>query len=89
MVGVTGTMISLIPNTGTRILGLSWITGTGNYLPLFLSIIIFFGTIVLTICFLMIFSLIFRDRELAEAYVSGNLARSGRLQRNAAGSVIY
>ncbi len=88
MVGVTGTMISLIPNTGTRILGLSWITGPNNYLPLLLSIIIFFGTIFLTICFLMIFSLIFRDRELEEVRHrvragSGTLMRwyEGDLQR--------
>jgi hypothetical protein len=58
MVGVTGTMISLIPNMGTRILGASWIVDADNYLPLFLSIIIFFGALFLTICFLMIFGLV-------------------------------
>jgi hypothetical protein len=63
MIGVTGTMISLIPNMGTRILGAAWITGSDNYLPLFLSIIIFFGSIFLTICFLMIFSLVFQGRD--------------------------
>jgi len=63
MIGITGTMISLIPNMGTRILGSSWITDTDSLLPLFLSIIIFFGAIFLTICFLMIFSLIFQGRN--------------------------
>jgi hypothetical protein len=63
MVGITGTMISLIPNMGTRILGASWITDTESFLPLFLSIIIFFGAIFLTICFLMIFSLIIQGRD--------------------------
>ena len=57
MIGITGTMISLIPNMGTRVLGASWITDTESLLPLFLSVIIFFGAIFLTICFLMIFSL--------------------------------
>lgn len=63
MVGVTGTMISLIPNMGSRILGASWIVDAQNILPLFLSIIIFFGSIFLTICFLLIFSLVFEGRE--------------------------
>ncbi len=63
MIGITGTMISLIPNMGTRILGASWITDPDNFLPLFLSIIIFFGAMFLTICFLMIFSLVFQDRD--------------------------
>jgi len=62
MIGVTGTMISLIPNMGTRILGASWITGADNLLPLFLSIIIFFGALFLSICFLMIISLVFEGR---------------------------
>ncbi len=64
MVGITGTMISLIPNMGTRILGASWITDTDSLLPLFLSIIIFFGAIFLTICFLLIFSLVFQGRDI-------------------------
>ena len=63
MVGVTGTMISLIPNMGTRILGASWIVDADNYLPLFLSLIIFFGALFLTICFLIIFSLVFMKRR--------------------------
>ena len=63
MIGITGTMISLIPNMGTRILGSSWITDPDSLLPLFLSIIIFFGAIFLTICFLMIFGLIFQGRD--------------------------
>lgn len=66
MVGITGTMISLIPNMGVRILGASWISDTESLLPLFLSIIIFFGTFFLTICFLMIFSLIIQGRETEE-----------------------
>jgi hypothetical protein len=64
MIGITGTMISLIPNMGTRILGSSWITDTDSLLPLFLSIIIFFGAMFLTICFLIIFSLVFEGREI-------------------------
>ena len=63
LVGVTGTMISLIPNMGTRILGASWITGADNYLPFFLSLIIFFGTLFLTICFLMIVNLVLYGRR--------------------------
>jgi hypothetical protein len=63
MIGVTGTMISLIPNMGTRILGASWITDPDNLLPLFLSVIILFGAIFLSICFLMIFGLIVQDRN--------------------------
>jgi len=63
MVGITGTMISLIPNMGTRILGASWITDTDSLLPLFLSIIIFFGAIFLTICFILIFGLILKGRD--------------------------
>jgi len=63
MIGITATMISLIPNMGTRILGPSWITDTESLLPLFLSIIIFFGAIFLTICFLIIFSLILQGRD--------------------------
>ena len=63
MVGITGTMISLIPNMGTRILGASWIADTESLLPLFLSVIIFFGAIFLTICFLMIFSLVIQGRD--------------------------
>lgn len=63
MIGITGTMISLIPNMGSRILGATWITDSDTYLPLFLSIIIFFGTLFLTICFLLIFSRIFDGRD--------------------------
>ncbi|MFA4876328.1 MAG: hypothetical protein WC586_02870 [Methanoregula sp.] len=63
MIGVTGTMISLIPNMGSRILGGSWITGADNILPFFLSLIILFGAVFMTICFLMIFSLILAGRE--------------------------
>ena len=63
MIGITATMISLIPNMGTRILGASWITDPDSVLPLFLSIIIFFGAMFLTICFLIIFSLVFEGRE--------------------------
>lgn len=63
MIGMTGTMISLIPNMGTRILGPSWITDTDSLLPLFLSIIIFFGSLFLTICFLIIFSLVIQNRK--------------------------
>lgn len=63
MVGITGTMISLIPNMGTRILGASWITDTESLLPLFLSLIIFFGALFLTICFFLIFSLIINGRD--------------------------
>ena len=66
MVGITGTMVSLIPNMGSRILGASWIVDAENVLPLFLSIIIFFGTIFLTICFLLIFSLVFERRNCEE-----------------------
>jgi hypothetical protein len=62
MIGITGTMISLIPNMGTRILGANWITDTDSLLPLFLSIIIFFGAMFLTICFLIIFGLIIQGR---------------------------
>ena len=63
MIGITGTMISLIPNMGNRILGTSWITDQDSYLPLFLSIIIFFGAMFLTICFLIIFSLVIQGRD--------------------------
>lgn len=78
LIGVTGTMISLIPMMGSRILGESWITHSDQYLPLLLSIIIFFGTIFLTICFLMIFNLIFRGRA-DEAVRSRIAVRSGSL----------
>ena len=50
-VGITGTTISLIPNMGNRIPGSSWITDTKSPLPLFLSFIIFFGAVFLTVCF--------------------------------------
>jgi hypothetical protein len=72
MVGITGTMISLIPNMGTRILGMSWMTGSDNYLPLFLSLIILFGSLFLAICFLMIFGLIVdgRDSETVQKKVT-------------------
>jgi len=63
MIGMTGTMISLIPNMGTRVLGTTWITGADSFLPLFLSIIIFCGAIFLTILFLLIFGLIFEKRR--------------------------
>ncbi|MDO9323360.1 MAG: hypothetical protein Q7T80_00200 [Methanoregula sp.] len=63
MIGMTGTMISLIPNMGTRILGGSWITETESLLPLFLSVIIFFGSLFLTICFLILFYLVIQGRE--------------------------
>jgi hypothetical protein len=66
MVGVTGTMISIIPNMGSRILGESWIADADNVLPLFLSIIIFFGSVFLTICFLLIFSFVFEGRTSEE-----------------------
>ncbi|NMB79807.1 MAG: hypothetical protein GYA23_12020 [Methanomicrobiales archaeon] len=62
MIGITGTMISLVPTMGTRILGTSWITGSDNILPLSLSIIILFGAIFISICFLLIFSLILAGR---------------------------
>lgn len=62
MVGITGTMISLIPNMGERVLGPAWITGTDTFLPLFLSVIIFFGALFLSICFLLIFSLVLANR---------------------------
>ncbi|MDP3563529.1 MAG: hypothetical protein Q8R70_03470, partial [Methanoregula sp.] len=63
MIGITGTMISLIPNMGTRVLGNSWITNSYSFLPLFLSIIIFFGAVFLTICFFLIFGLILKERK--------------------------
>jgi len=63
MIGITGTMISLIPNMGNRILGTLWISNAESLLPLFLSIIIFFGTLFLTICFFLIFSLILAGRN--------------------------
>ena len=63
MIGVTGTMISLIPNMGERVLGTFRITGSDFILPLLLSIIIFFGAIFLSICFLMIFGLIWKSRD--------------------------
>jgi hypothetical protein len=68
MIGVTGTMISLIPNMGTRVLGMSWITGSDTFLPIFLSIIIVFGALFLTICFLMIFGLVLKGRDHERAY---------------------
>jgi hypothetical protein len=67
MIGITATMISLIPNMGTRILGPSWITDPDSILPLFLSIIIFFGAMFLAICFLVIFSLVFEGRDTENA----------------------
>jgi len=63
MIGITATMISLIPNMGSRILGAYWITETDTFLPLFLSVIIFFGAMFLTICFLIIFSRIIHERD--------------------------
>lgn len=63
MVGMIGTMISLIPNMGNRILGATWITGTDTFLPLFLSIIIFFGTLFLSILFWIIFAMILEGRN--------------------------
>jgi hypothetical protein len=78
MVGVTGTMISLIPNMGTRILGASWIVDADNYLPLFLSIIIFFGALFLTICFLLIFSLVLLERRDEAVHTTITLG-SGKL----------
>ena len=68
MVGVTGTMISLIPNMGNRVLGVDWITDSQSFLPLFLSIIIFFGAMFLTICFLLIFSLVIQGRVLENVW---------------------
>lgn len=62
MIGITGTMITLIPNMGERVLGPGWITNADIFLPLFLSVIICFGTLFLTICFLIIFSLILANR---------------------------
>ena len=72
MIGLTGTMISLIPTMGERILGAYWITDPNSFLPLFLSIIIFFGASFLTICFLMIFSLIFEGRDTENARATIN-----------------
>ena len=63
MAGMIGTMISLIPNMGSRVLGEGWITRTDTFLPLFLSVIIFFGAIFLTILFLIIFGMIAENRE--------------------------
>ena len=63
MAGMIGTMISLIPNMGSRVLGEGWITRTDTFLPLFLSVIIFFGAVFLTICFLIIFGMIAENRE--------------------------
>jgi len=68
LIGITGTMISLIPNMGNRILGTAWIASEESYLPLFLSMILFFGAIFLTICFLMIFGLIFEGRKNEEIH---------------------
>ena len=66
LIGITGTMISLIPNMGNRILGTYWISSNESYLPLFLSMIIFFGAIFLSICFLLVFSLVFEGRKNEE-----------------------
>lgn len=88
MIGMTGTMISLIPNMGNRVLGAEWITNAESILPLFLSIIIFFGAIFLTICFLIIFGMIFENRRsepIARTYLAGTRATiiryEGDLQR--------
>jgi hypothetical protein len=64
MIGLMGTMLSLIPNMGIRILGESWITNSANFLPLFLSMSLFFGIIYMNICFFMLFDLIFQFRKL-------------------------
>jgi hypothetical protein len=63
IIGTTGTMISLIPNMGNRILGTSWLTDTDSFLPMLLSVIIFFGALFLTICFLIVFGLVVKGRE--------------------------
>ncbi|MFA4878286.1 MAG: hypothetical protein WC586_12855 [Methanoregula sp.] len=63
MAGMIGTMISLIPNMGSRVLGEGWITRTDTFLPLFLSVIIFFGAIFLTILFLIVFGMIAENRN--------------------------
>ncbi|MFA4848416.1 MAG: hypothetical protein WC626_01690 [Methanoregula sp.] len=61
-------MISLIPNMANRVLGVYWITDTESFLPLFLSIIIFFGAMFLSICFLLIFSLVIQGRVFENAW---------------------
>ena len=63
IIGTTGTMISLIPTLGNRVLGNSWIADPQSILPVVLSVIIFFGALFLTICFLIVFSLVFRGRD--------------------------
>lgn len=63
LIGITGTMISIIPNMGSRILGESWIASANSSIQFLLSLIIFFGTVFLTICFLMIFTLVLRGRS--------------------------
>lgn len=63
MIGLMGTMLSLIPNMGIRILGEAWITNSANFLPLFLSMSLFFGIIYMNICFFMLFDLIFQLRK--------------------------
>jgi len=66
IIGVIGAMIALIPNLGTQILGAYWISEQTSSLPLFLSIMIFFGAYFIAIVFISVFILIFqcRDNEL-------------------------
>jgi NADH:ubiquinone oxidoreductase subunit 3 (subunit A) len=63
IIGTSGTMISLIPTMGNRILGTTWITNTDGFLPMILSIIIFFGACFLTLCFLMVLGQVFHGRK--------------------------
>ncbi|WP_321507076.1 hypothetical protein [uncultured Methanoregula sp.] len=63
IIGVIGAMIALIPSLGTQILGAYWISDQTSSLPLFLSIMIFFGAYFIAIVFASLFVLIFQCRD--------------------------
>jgi len=63
IIGVLGTMISLLPNLGDKILGEYWMTGDMSYLSIFLSFTILFGAILIAIIFLILILRLVENRE--------------------------
>ncbi|MFA4848564.1 MAG: zinc ribbon domain-containing protein [Methanoregula sp.] len=63
IIGVIGTMLALMPNLGTQILGPAWITNHDSIFPLYLSVAMFFGTLFIVVLFLSVFSLILQSRD--------------------------
>ena len=63
IIGVIGTVISVLPNLADKIWGSEWLYGDFSFFAIFLSLGILFGTLLVTALFFIIIIKIFECRE--------------------------